>query len=467
MRTLFGRVSDIAERWILKRFAVPVVMLLAMALLIVSEFTYQGTTSTLRWGIALTDQRIQTQRFVQQVTELEAAELGFLATGDGDYLRRYAAARAELPALQSRVNAFFQDQGEAGAQTAAQVSAFTQRKLQTADQVLDLVKAGRSSEAQALLGTDRRQAERQKLRASMTEELTRAAALQQHARSSIYDALQINRLAVGALTLISLVTLFMFLRRLQLRDRERSAQDAALRREREHLELEVQRRTLRLTELARHLQSVREDERAFLARELHDELGSLLTVSKLEVARAKSKVHEPEEMLIRLAELSAHLNKGIALKRRIIEDLRPSALSDLGLVVALDNLCKDMANSLAIPVHLSTTDFALSPEADLAVYRFVQEALTNIGKYAQASEVKVTLEVLQGHAAVSVQDNGIGFDPHTSRVGHHGLAGMQFRAESMGGAMSVQSASGAGTTVRIEFPQTADQPLIADTLSKE
>jgi signal transduction histidine kinase len=458
MRTVFGKLSDYTERWILKPFAVPAAAVLALTLLGVSELTYRDTTATLRGGIALTDQRIHTMNLLQALTALDAAEFGYLATGEAGFLTRYAATTAELPEMQMQVSAFLLDQGQAGEQTAAQVSAFIEPKLRRVEQVMALIQAGRLPEARALLATDQRREERLALRDALNAQLTEAAVRQQRARSSIYDALLVNRLAVGLLTLACLLILLMFLRRLQLRDRERSAQESALREERGHLESEVQRRTASLAELARHLQAVREDERAFLARELHDELGSLLTVCKLEIARAKSRVHEPEEVLTRLAELTVYLNKGIALKRRIIEDLRPSALADLGLAVAMDNLCEEMGASLAIPVHLSGTELVLSPEDQLAVYRFVQEALTNIGKYAQATEVRVRLDVRHGNAAVSVQDNGIGFDTEKSRAGHHGLAGMKFRAESMGGLMRVDSKPGAGTTVYIEFPQVAPLP---------
>ena len=148
-----------------------------------------------------------------------------------------------------------------------------------------------------------------------------------------------------------------------------------------------------------------------------------------------------------------HLTNGIALKRRIIEDLRPSALADLGLTAALDSLCRQMSASLAVPVQLSAAEFKLSAEAELVVYRFVQEALTNIGKYASASRVEVNLAVVGSRATVEVHDDGVGFVPQDSYAGHHGLSGMQFRAESIGGTMRVSSQPDHGTRVRIEFPQ--------------
>ena len=180
----------------------------------------------------------------------------------------------------------------------------------------------------------------------------------------------------------------------------------------------------------------------------------MLTVSKLEIARARNKAGGQPEILLALARVIQSLDQGIALKRRIIEDLSPSSLTHLGLRIALENLCHDMSETLAVPVRLSMASFQLADPAQLAVYRFVQEALTNIGKYASATQVTVALTVVAGHVAVEVQDDGVGFDALASRAGQHGLTGMQFRAESLGGSMSILSIPGRGSTLRIEFPQS-------------
>lgn len=453
MRTRISQLNSFAERWVRTRFAFPLAIVLASLLLVVSENTYRDTTSTLRGGIDLTDARIQSQRLLQLLTDAQAAQFGFLVTGQPDYLTLHAQAKAELPAVQTAVARFLAGQGSEGVALAQRVAEFTAREFVQFDRMLALARSGQLAAANELASRDEGRIEMLALRRELLEQLSRAARLQQQARISIYDALMVNRVAVGSLTLVALLSLFLFRRQLQSQDRERQARQAELLVEREQLEVEVQRRTLRLAELARHLQSVREDERAHLARELHDELGSLLTASKLDIARARMKAGEPAEVLVRLARVTEHLNKGIALKRRIIEDLRPSALSNLGLTIALQNLCDDCSTSLGIPVRLSAVDFNLSPEAELAVYRFVQEALTNAGKYASATAIDVVLVAGEVNATAEVRDDGVGFDVGRSWVGQHGLSGMQFRAESMGGSMAVTSALGAGTTVRIEFPQ--------------
>ena len=440
--------SRSANHWVRDRLAFPLLVGLTAAILVVSENTYDETTSTLGGGISLTESRLKSARLLQLLTDAETAEYGFLLTGNGEFLSRFERTQIELPAVQIGVTNFLASQGAGGAKAARIVDEFTDRKFAQVSRVLELARAGNMTAADQLVRDAKTQTEIRDLRQALNLQLDRAAAMQQAARVSIYDALLVNRVVVGSLALVTFLSLLMLLRQLRRQDRERIG-------ERERLELEVQRRTARLTELARHFQSVREDERSHVARELHDELGAVLTVSKLEIARARSKSDQPGEIVASLDRVTQSLDKGIALKRRIIEDLTPSSLAHLGLKIALENLCKDMSASLAIPVDLSFTSVQLTKEAELAVYRFVQEALTNIGKYAAATQVTVALTSQAGQVAIEVRDDGIGFDTLATRAGRHGLAGMQFRAESLGGSMHIVSAPGEGSALRIEFPQSA------------
>lgn len=454
MNIATGKLNALANRWVRKRFLFPLLVVLAAALLLVSEITYKDTTDTLRDGIKLADAQLQSQRLLQLVADAETAQFGFLVTGQSTFLAQQAEVRDDLPEVLAAVVSFFNASGVSGAAGAQRVASITHRKFAQFDRVLELANGGQWAAANNLARGEPEPGAIGALRQEILLQLAHAAVLQQQARTSIYSALLVSRIAVGSLTFVSLLSLLLLLKQLQTQDRERKSQASALQHEHVRLEQEVKNRTIRLAELTSHLQSVREDERAYLARELHDELGGLLTVSKLEIARARMKVAEPAQILLRLERINQHLNKGIALKRRIIEDLRPSALSDLGLVVALHNLCEDVRKGLDIPIVLTTAELQLSPQADLVVYRFIQEALTNIGKYASATRVEVSLKVLDGHAVAEVSDDGIGFDAQIERVGRHGLSGMQFRAESMGGCMTVKSVLGRGSTVRIEFPQT-------------
>jgi signal transduction histidine kinase len=264
--------------------------------------------------------------------------------------------------------------------------------------------------------------------------------------------LQYSRLSILALVLSCLAAVLTTMRLLRHRDAERQTYVNALHAERDKLEDAVASRTLELSDLARHLQTVREDERSHLARELHDELGGLLTAAKLDLARMRSRlVHAGPEVSERVAHLHTTLDAGIALKRRIIEDLHPSSLENLGLGPALQILCDEWSGGSEIPVEVDLQEITLPPACALVVYRLVQEALTNIAKYAQAHQVSVRLGTAGGQALVQVSDDGRGF-PATQRTQGHGLAGMRFRVASIGGQLTVESAPGQGTTIRARLP---------------
>ena len=237
-------------------------------------------------------------------------------------------------------------------------------------------------------------------------------------RRSVYQTLWLNRIGVSAMAAVSLLALFMYLRQTATLDRALADEAERMAGERDRLEQEVAARTTQLRELAQHLQTIREDERSRLARELHDELGALLTAAKLDVARLKSRLgaSASADAAERLAHLNEALNGGIALKRRIIEDLRPSSLSNLGLVAALEIQLREFAARSEIKVVDRLEPVEVSPAAQLTIYRLVQEALTNVVKYAKATEVVVTLAAPSGGGAlVSVRDNGVGFDTDLPR----------------------------------------------------
>ena len=154
-----------------------------------------------------------------------------------------------------------------------------------------------------------------------------------------------------------------------------------------------------------------------------------------------------------MALIEQRLNEGIALKRRIIENLRPSSLEQLGLVPALEILCDDMALSMGVPVNTELEPVAVDKNTELTLFRVAQESLTNIGKYAHCQQVKVRLHQTGANVLLTVQDDGQGFLPDRVTHGRHGLVGMRVRLESHGGHFGISSAPGHGTTVTAELPR--------------
>jgi signal transduction histidine kinase len=278
-------------------------------------------------------------------------------------------------------------------------------------------------------------------------------------RDEVYQTLWVGRVGILVLSGLGMLALFMYLRQNSALDQQRQEQQRLVQAERDHLEEEVTHRTAQLVELTGHLQTAREDERHRLARNLHDDLGALLTSAKLDAARIRSRLAGgPPEALERLNHLVDALNSSIALGRRIIEDLRPSTLGNLGLVPTLEILARDFSKQSGVQVHCALEPVKLPADAQLVVYRLVQEAITNITKHARAKQVWITLAAEEGRARISVQDDGAGFDTRQQPRSAFGLIGMRYRVEAEGGEFRLQSSPGQGTRIEVTLPDAAPIP---------
>lgn len=206
--------------------------------------------------------------------------------------------------------------------------------------------------------------------------------------------------------------------------------------------------------LAMRLQQAREAERAALARELHDELGSILTAARLDVAWLETQAGAHDAAVAeRLHRLRGLLSEGMDFKRKVVEDLHPTLLAHLGLQVALNRLIEDQARRFdgRIVARIEAS-IGLEGERALALYRMAQEALTNILKYAHAARIEVRLHRAGAFAELIVSDDGCGFDPAQIAPDRHGLAGMRDRLQAVCGHLEITSAPGAGTVLRARVP---------------
>ena len=288
----------------------------------------------------------------------------------------------------------------------------------------------------------------QKLMASSLSEMDAA-------HSQINHSLLLSRIGIAAITLAGLLAFYMYLLQTEALLIAGTREKLALQNERDRLEAQVRERTAKLAKLATYLQEVREDERGHLARELHDELGALLTAAKLDVARIRSRLgNSLPEANERIEHLINTLNSGISLKRRIVEDLRPSSLSHLGLVASLEILTREFSEQSGIEINTSLAPVELGGSAQLTVYRLVQESLTNMSKYANATHADITLQNNDDHVIIEVSDNGQGFDMDKVAATSHGLAGMRHRVEAAGGQLVIESRPGKGTHIRANLPKT-------------
>lgn len=228
-------------------------------------------------------------------------------------------------------------------------------------------------------------------------------------------------------------------------------------------ELRESRRQLR--QLAAHLSTVREEQRAVLAREVHDVLGGMLTSIKMDVARIVRRAEAPALTEIRTiaTDLVALVQETIDTARKISDELRPSSLDTLGLTAAIrDDLRRfESRHGVRARLHVEGGEPALSPLRATQCYRIFQEALTNVGKHAQASEVEVALRSAGDALQLSVHDDGCGIDTGAMRPGSLGLLNMRERARRIGGTLELSGARGGGTRVSVRVP-LGDAPEVVD-----
>ena len=444
------------QRWLPKvrrmALSLPMALLAAAVLVGINETGHMRSQDAVnqmsQWQVT----RAAVNSLLQSMLDAETGQRGYLLTGNDTYLEPYDKA---MTAVQSHLDTLrnqFVDSKE-DLQEVAHLSRQVSRNLAEMELSLRLRRQGNEDAWKFVLHTDMGRENMDEIRKHAHALIERSSAKVKLGQDQILQSLMLSRIGIATVTAIGLLAFFMYLRQAQALLLVNQREQAMLEHERDRLESLVRERTATLSELANHLQQVREDERGHLARELHDELGALLTAAKLDVARLKSKIDASvPDVAERLKHLTDTLNSGIALKRRIIEDLRPSSLSHLGLTAALEILTREYAQRAGIEVETNLEPVELPPAAQLTVYRMVQEALTNIGKYAQASKVLVSVHAHPKHVAVQVHDNGAGFDPASVRVSSHGLAGMRHRVEAAGGRLSVHSSPGNGTLLSAVLP---------------
>jgi signal transduction histidine kinase len=434
--------------------AFPLAALAALAMLAISEASYQDATSSLdRLGERGTA-RGKLNDLVKSLLDAETGERGYLLTDRREYLKPYNLALVETRSLLAWLTDYYSKDPKT-APVMSDIAKESEAKLSELATTIDMHDRGVENAWRELLLSDIGREKMEHVRTLGEQLIDYETARVSVGRKSVYDTLLLNRIGVSAMAAVSLLALFMYLRQTATLDRALADEAQRVGGERDRLESVVAARTAQLRELAQHLQTIREDERSHLARELHDELGALLTAAKLDVARLKSRLGATAtpDAIERLAHLNEALNGGIALKRRIIEDLRPSSLSNLGLVAALEILLREFAARSEIKIVDDLQNVELSAASQLTVYRLVQEALTNVVKYAKAREVVVTLApVAGGGAKVSVRDDGVGFDTDVPRLARHGLIGMRYRVEAEGGTMRLVSSPGAGTLIEATLP---------------
>ena len=217
-----------------------------------------------------------------------------------------------------------------------------------------------------------------------------------------------------------------------------------------------------LRHLSASLQAVREEEKARIARELHDELGQALTGLKMDLALLVTQLAPEQQGAIDQANaMKTLIESTVASVRRIATELRPLMLDDLGLVSTIEWLVNDFSRrtGIAVDLTLPEAEFEVDPGLSTALFRVLQESLTNVARHAGADHVRVTLAGTGRDVRLTVDDDGKGIDAALEGVSKtYGLLGMRERASILGGELTVHSNPGAGTSIVMIVPRQTRAP---------
>lgn len=401
------------------------------------------------------------------IGEAESGQRGFLLTGDPSYLKPYKAALPKIDQTFARLRDLVNTNGTAVMiDHAGLLNGLIGKKLNELESTLALnERSGREAAFQLIdTGLGQRLMEEIRVQAqSILDELRESA---QRGGARWARDIEFGRVGMLTMTAFTIALLFVVwaLARREISSRE--AKRRTLMEEQRRLEQDVAARTEELSELSTYLQTVREEEKSRLARDIHDELGGILVGAKMDVAwaaqRCKTTLPEAAEKLNRALTV---LDEGVEMKRRIIEELRPTLLDNLGIASALDWQIRQTCERAGLQCELNLAELELPPEVAITVYRIVQEALTNIVKYASARTVDVELLGDAESISLIVHDDGAGLPAgvESNRLSH-GIVGMRQRVRALNGTFKIGSRPGSGTTIEVFVPLP---PHAAATASDE
>ncbi len=266
--------------------------------------------------------------------------------------------------------------------------------------------------------------------------------------------IQVIRAVLAIVITISLLRAVYYAeeqRKLQLFDIQKSRLEAL-----EQVQIELIAREKMRQQLLRHTVIAQEEERARIARELHDDTAQVLTAFTLHLAELQNAVSgniKANEQVQRMQSLSNQMSEEIS---RLIHDLRPVQLDDLGIVAALQYLASESnkRTGLEVRVEVKGERVRLDPQVETVLFRITQEALTNIIRHSGVNQATVQLIFEPQQVSLFVCDHGVGFEPNDNHVGSEewGLAGMRERAEAVNGKLIIQSSPGVGTTIEVLIP---------------
>ena len=399
------------------------------------------------------------------VARAVATQRGFLLTGDQKYLKSYDAYVADVEPRLERLQSAYTGSG-ADLADMRTLHVLIGKRLADRAMIVGIQKSQGTSAAIALVNTSVGADTGEAINDIFVQLHDRESAKHSAAEDHWSGTLTLSRWITVAGTIFNMLLVGIAARLVYMDMRRRTLQTSQLRDQKLQLEREAEERNRELVELSTHLQSMAEREKAALARELHDELGGLLVGARMDVSWAEQHLSgDHPDMKQRLHRVQQNLSAGVDLKRRIIEELRPTLLDNVGLFAALRWQLKETCRNAGLKCIESYPDVEpkFTSEAAIALFRIAQEAFTNIVKHSAAKSMDITLG-LDGDAIVmQISDDGKGIPAgRLNAIGSHGLASMRHRVRALGGRLDVRSPASGGTVLLVRIPAiNALQPTAA------
>lgn len=393
------------------------------------------------------------------VTDAESGLRGYFLSGSEVNLGPLHSAPQQIDSQLRALGVLLAD-SPSQTRNLAQLRSLTQKKLAQMHQALEVYRQGGLVDILAIAAAPDERADMDEIRLQVVIMTREQNELLGARTAEFYKQYRHTALAGLGINAAAIAVLILFYNLIRRAFRLRMQAQAALQRSNDQLEEMVAERTEQLSVLSRHLIKVSEEEKSRLARELHDEMGANLTAIGMDITSVSEQLRATHpDLASMLGRARRTLVDTVQLKRRIIENLRPSLLDNMGLSAALQSYCADYGRVTALDC-----DVLIEREADragpmqaIALFRITQEALNNIAKYAKARSVIVNLTQEPDGWELEITDDGIGIpEDAMAKSKSHGLLGMRERALLLGGTLEVErGVNGIGTCVRAWIPAQA------------
>lgn len=443
--------------------------LLGMALLVASAFIDVRNAREIERSSGKVARTLEKMDKLRQIGNTlfiaETSERGFIITGNEDYLQSYRDMQQRIPVRLTEIDQLVSD--DAAQKTSVdRMRSLTKAKFDEMDATLEAYRTAGQAGAIAMVVRDDTAGSlakiRELIRSMLAEESNRL--IERKVEASAASSGGLTRALVStAIVGLALTAFFLLMHRFL---RQRDAAQKVVEANNAALEQRVVDRTADLSHLSRHLLNVREQEKKIIARDLHDEFGSYLTAINMDVSRTRDKIAATNpEQAAKLERTLGLLGSAIEMKRRLISDLRPSMLDNLGLGAALEQYIDEWSRRTGIAATFDHEGELVSSDegCTIAIFRVFQEALNNVTKHAGATRVAAYVYRVGDEMEFEIADDGIGLsESDRNKPGVHGLLGIRERVLAYRGHVEFRRGSdGRGTVLRGSMPcvlADGDQP---------